>query len=365
MDCFKKRLSNRLLYIVVICLIFIYLVLSWQQVVPSVLNIPVIRSLWDKQFSECMAHIKEEATLPLESRAPVYVTAKLSGRLGNWMFAYASLLGIAKRNNLDFYTRPDADPRVSLKKVFKVKNVKSLSPICSQSIYEKLPCAYDFRMELLPFSNITIHGYLQSWKYFKDAEMEVRNEFQFHDHILSEAKKILRFHINKIDKSAVYQTTCVHVRRTDMMIPTSIKIGFKSASLQYILNAVQYFRDKFDNKVKFVVISDDMQWCRKYLQFSDTVIIPKNSKEIDLALLSLCNNTIITTGTFGWWGAWLANGHTVYYKNYPEPGTRLDRDTVREDFYPAQWVPMDSAIHQTQSFIFVFLFSIVVLLIIQ
>jgi hypothetical protein len=95
-----------------------------------------------------MAHIKKETTLPPESRAPVYVTAKLSGRLGNWMFAYASLLGIAKKNNLDFYTRPDADPRVSLTKTFKVKNVKSLSPMCSQSVYEKLPCAYDSKMEL-------------------------------------------------------------------------------------------------------------------------------------------------------------------------------------------------------------------------
>jgi hypothetical protein len=61
----------------------------------------------------------------------------------------------------------------------------------------------------------------------------------------------------------------------------------------------------------------------------------------------------------------LANGHRVYYKNYPEPGTRLDRDTVREDFYPAHWVPVDSAINQSPSLIFVFLFSIVALLTIQ
>jgi galactoside 2-L-fucosyltransferase 1/2 len=40
--------------------------------------------------------------------------------------------------------------------------------------------------------------------------------------------------------------------------------------------------------------------------------VKKNVKDI---FLSMCNHTIITVGSFGWWSAWLANGTTVYFKD--------------------------------------------------
>ena len=56
-----------------------------------------------------------------------------------------------------------------------------------------------------------------------------------------------------------------------------------------------------------------------YLSFFHTeytmVYSGLNTPERDMALLSLCEHTVVSVGSFGWWSAWLANGVTVYYSS--------------------------------------------------
>ena len=63
-----------------------------------------------------------------------------------------------------------------------------------------------------------------------------------------------------------------------------------------------------------IVISDDKRWCKSNINRNNTVISPFNTPYADLALMTLCDHVIITSGTVGWWGAWLSNGNVVYYK---------------------------------------------------
>jgi len=65
-----------------------------------------------------------------------------------------------------------------------------------------------------------------------------------------------------------------------------------------------------------------------------------NLAAADLAILSRCDGVIMTTGTFGWWGAWLANKTTIYYSNWPSPGSPLAEKFDRKDFFPPEWIPM-------------------------
>ena len=71
-------------------------------------------------------------------------------------------------------------------------------------------------------------------------------------------------------------------------------------------------------------------------------IIGKGNKKaiVDLAIMSMMEHMIMTTGTYGWWGAWLANGRTVYYQKWPRPNSTLSKGFVREDFFPPYWIPM-------------------------
>lgn len=319
------------------CLV-LYLWLSWIHAVPSIFHAHFIRTVWDKKYLKCWT--QQELESRSDNASPLYITYSLHGRLGNWMFAYASLHGIAKRNNRHGFISVSN----GLHGVFDINKTLSWTPDCMEDFHETYGCKYDTRTENLPKVNLTLKQYFQSWKYFRGHELDIRKQFKFLPDIYDRSRNIFRRY--KGDNSNV-TTVCVHVRRTDMMIPSSTNLGFKSAPLEYIINAMDYMRKKFaDKNLNFLVVSDDFDWTSNYLKGPDIAIVPRHHAYIDLAILSMCNHSIVTTGTFGWWGAWLAGGHTVYYKNFPESGSHLDKEFDRSDFYPLDWVAMSTGVVQ-------------------
>ena len=103
--------------------------------------------------------------------------------------------------------------------------------------------------------------------------------------------------------------------------------------------ARKYFTDKYKN-VLFIVCSDDIQWCKDNIVGGNIVYSQTESDVIDLAILSHCNHTIMSTGSFGWWGAWLANGTTIYYSKWPRPVSVLEYMVTKHDFFIPEWIPM-------------------------
>ncbi len=91
----------------------------------------------------------------------------------------------------------------------------------------------------------------------------------------------------------------------------------------------EYFREEFDSgsEVVFVYTSDDMAYGKEHLVDEKNLFFsgcgqPTNSECIgrDFALLSSCNHTIVTHGSFGLWAAFLAGGeiYTEYGAIIPE-----------------------------------------------
>ena len=77
---------------------------------------------------------------------------------------------------------------------------------------------------------------------------------------------------------------------------------------------MRYVRSKY-GRVAFLILSDDLEWCRTHLQAPDVYHVDGNSGEVDLAIMSLCNVTIIDYGTFSVWGAILSGGEVVISRN--------------------------------------------------
>ena len=48
----------------------------------------------------------------------------------------------------------------------------------------------------------------------------------------------------------------------------------------------------------------------------------------------------LATGTFSWWAAWLADGITVYYANYPRRGSWLSKQVHKDDYYHPDWIAL-------------------------
>lgn len=85
-------------------------------------------------------------------------------------------------------------------------------------------------------------------------------------------------------------------------------------------------------QIVFVIASDDVKWCRTnfgkirnetFLYSSDAFSseLGFDMKYLDMCIMSKCNHSIFDYGTFGFWGAYLANGHTVLAHNM---GTSLN-----------------------------------------
>ncbi|XP_060074774.1 galactoside alpha-(1,2)-fucosyltransferase 2-like [Ylistrum balloti] len=261
-----------------------------------------------------------------------YMTVDLNGRLGNQMFKYASLLGIAAQHG---YT-PFLRQKSLLFSAFEFqKYFRHISTTNRVSFGERHAGIYDCRIHNLTHSkNITLNGYYQSWKYFHHVIAQVRKLFQFTDDIVRRAKKIINS-FRPGNKTLVG----VHVRRGDMSTKRELRRGYNVADVKYFRKVFEYFRYEFE-EVLFIVVSDSVSWVKTNLEADDVVFSETSIAYLDMAILAHCKHSIITSGTFGWWGAYLAGGKTVYFKDYPKPKTWLSDQYNRNDYYPPNWIPM-------------------------
>ncbi|XP_018017071.2 galactoside 2-alpha-L-fucosyltransferase Sec1-like [Hyalella azteca] len=81
----------------------------------------------------------------------------------------------------------------------------------------------------------------------------------------------------------------------------------------YLRRAFNFFTARFDNVI-FVITSDDVVTTTsmtKKLAFPNTFVSQGSAAE-DMHLLTLCNHTIITFGTYGFWAGFLNPGLTAY-----------------------------------------------------
>ncbi|XP_059146492.1 galactoside alpha-(1,2)-fucosyltransferase 2-like [Physella acuta] len=282
------------------------------------------------------------STTPAVSAAlsdlPLYVVVKaggLRGRLGNHMFIYAALLGIARIQN----RTPVLEEGKSLAKVFRINHIERINTTGWKNVNHQRFGVFDKTFMNLPNDNVTITGFFQSWKFFVHVQDEIRREFTFHPNI---HEKTTRFYNNLRQNNTDLTFIGVHVRRSDFLASGHIKAGYGVPQRSYFMKAFSYMRDILSNNTMFLVATDDMEWCRKNLNDSDVKLLEPDSAENHMSILSRSDHVIISGGTFGWWAAWLAKGFTIYFKGFPIPNSRLSHDLNRKDFYPPSWIALDN-----------------------
>jgi hypothetical protein len=205
---------------------------------------------------------------------------------------------------------------------------------------------------------LELDGYWQAHGHFIKYEQELKKQFIFNDNILQTAVSFFRnlSQINKICHDDSSSTLCsrseiqqsilkidiassktlwigIHIRRQDF-----IEMKMESSAL-YIHTAMDYFRNKYTSPM-FIMASDDKHYCnRLFGKLSDVVITPIYfTPAEDLAILSLCQHTILTAGTFGWWAAFLAGGEVLHDSKYPDGNTKTDRQCSKQLYYLPQFL---------------------------
>lgn len=253
------------------------------------------------------------------------------GRLGNQMFQYAALKGIAANNGYDWcipspdtFGTLDVNVRSSdttLHSCFKLNSAKNFQLISGDTV-DELFFHFDDNLFNHCKDNISLNGYYQSEKYFKHIEDEIREDFTFNDDIMKLAEQFLF----KIGSSDIIS---LHIRRGDYLNYSH----HPNQSLEYYSKSLE----QFDDNLPVMIFSDDPNWVKEQSLFSPDrfLISDNNATEFDLCLMSLCSYSIIANSSFSWWGAWLAKSKkTIAPKNWFGPP--LVHDV--KDLYCEGWI---------------------------
>ena len=251
------------------------------------------------------------------------------GRLGNQMFQFASLKGIARNNGYEYCIPPSRNQNEwedhQLLIPFKLSNTTQLN-IQSIDLNRPIVSESSFSFDENLFNNcpdwVSLFGYFQSEKYFRNIKSEILGDFEFKDEIKIPCQEMILELKNPIS---------LHIRRTDYLTNSNHTV----LDLNYYENALK----EFDEDSSVLVFSDDSEWCKTQPLFSDDrfLIAEGNSNYIDLCLMTLCKGHIIANSSFSWWGAWLSKSKKVIAPSGWFKGSDNEHlDT--SDLIPEEWV---------------------------
>lgn len=267
--------------------------------------------------------------------------------IGNQLFELASLIGIARKNEMNLIVPKGISV---LTKHFNLEETRK-HPILGEhnttlddfgkfeSFSKRSNREYDNRTESLHElnCNLKLDGYYHSFKYFEFMEDSIRKEFTFKKEVQD---KVDAFIAKNVPKEGSYTKIGIHIRRGDFLREDAQAFGDGVATPEYIAHAIKYFEDKFKN-IWFIVAGNGQDWAKENVHAKHVTFSENLSAMEDMALLSKCDHMIATSGTFSWWAAWFANGISVYYKGYPIPGTPLWKTYKKEDYFQKDAILMD------------------------
>jgi len=212
----------------------------------------------------------------------------LSG-IGNQLFCVATTLSYGLENNFTpYFPQMVTD---NLIRRYKNNFYKKLSSGISENICDNHHIEADFSYQKINKSdnNITLQGYFQSEKYFK----------QHREHILT-SLNITELK-DKIKEKFGDCSDCIsiHVRRGDYL---ELSDYHHNLTMDYYIKAIE----KFDQSDKFLIFSNDMKWCKDNFNFLKNVEFSECDEDWeDIIKMSNCKDNIIANSSFSWWGAWL------------------------------------------------------------
>ncbi len=254
------------------------------------------------------------------------------GRLGNQIFQFAFLRGVAKKNEIIFC--------LNMNRFFNAFEFDSKNIISSSNRY----AIYLMRKAIIPYfirplTNLSIFGYVEQVKYdncipqasytFKRGILPL--SFVNADFFQSESFFDLDSFCNEVRIKPQYLAAAtrflsdipvecckvfVHIRRGDYLNETFMGESGINLPINYFNNAIELIKNKVRNPF-FIFLSDDSACVERFFKDIHPKIISKNSAVVDLAIMSLCDSGIISNSSFSWWGsALMKDRHVIVVPKY-------------------------------------------------
>lgn len=246
---------------------------------------------------------------------PDYILPSISGRLGNNLFMIANAYAIGLEYNKQVVVARSQlryEGNDYSKNIFsKIDFIEHF--IDGDNINPKVPSDYK--------PNI-YSGYFQSEKYFKKYSESIKSIFgpplDFVNRVLSE-----------IPILSEEKITAINIRRGDYLIYSDYH---PVITPEYCYKASEKIETNH-----YLIISDDIEWCRNNLKFENSTFLEGYKPHEQLWIMSLCRNFIISNSSFSWWGSYLSrnkNKIVVAPKTWFGPRHKEDWS----DIYCTDWI---------------------------
>ena len=262
---------------------------------------------------------------------------QLKGGLGNMFFQIAAGISFAKKLNTDLsvinlrshleYLNTDNLYQPKLKHSLDYLNLNQFKKFDTNSSFSGYLNAVHFPFEYvdtLPPSEHLICGFFQSEKYFINEKQDILECFAPNENIKTILKKYNFLNL---------RTTSIHIRRGDYLNYPDIHTV---QNKDYYYESIEATKHKTD---KYIIFSDDIEWCKENFQGNEFIFIENEKDYIEIYLMSLCNNNIISNSSFGWWGAWMNQNEekiVIAPKNWF--GKSKHPDLTDQDIIPNKWI---------------------------
>lgn len=266
------------------------------------------------------------------------------GELGNQLFQIAVTSVHAKKNKT-----VAKFPKWVCGKQFRVYSNILKTPIDEtldgkdvKFLYQETEHCYK---EIPYVENMSLRGFFQSEKYFTGYEDYVRELFQPSDIIVQELSKRYKSILDDNNSVGVHIRTQTrgkddfpahHKPPPDEYLKKAFSIFGKNYNYIIFSDNIPLVKKWFKN-YEFTFIENEQPFDNPFLGYVRDEKIPANV--LELFLMSKCRNNIITSSTFGWWGAWL-NGNkdkkVISMHQSMWYGTPYNHFNM-DDFLPSSW----------------------------
>ena len=195
---------------------------------------------------------------------------------------------------------------------------------------------YFVRQGYVKFNNFNakdkfLLGYFDSAKYFDDIRDILLEEFTPKKAPLTKNNNLYNY-INS------GESVCITIRRGDFVSNPVFKKNHYICTPNYFVNAMKIMKKKVKG-ARFVVFSDDVEWCRENIKFPGEVMFESGEDPVweKLRLMYSCKHFIISNSTFSWWAQYLSRND----KKVVIAPSRWRNGGYSEDIYMNDWLIYD------------------------
>lgn len=254
-----------------------------------------------------------------------FIAPRLQGRTGNMMFQIANVFA----KSLEYNRQLIIPSKESSSNIYESNLFRSFEFVdidySKIGNYKTINSPFHYTELDLPSDDKPTRycGWYQSEKFFKNYSSNILDVYSPTEEFIEEVNDEFKFLKNK-------SVCAINVRRGDYLTqPTRHPVITK----EYINEALK----QIPKCEKYLVLSDDIEWCRENIKIEDTIFVENYWDWRGLWLMSQCNNFVLSNSSYSWWGAYLSRDKN---KKVITPSTWVGPDItdVMDDIWCDGWI---------------------------